>query len=144
MDDTLLAAYRAAVYEARLRGGRRCRMELGAELPLPLLKWLDDAPLCALITAWNPRSQSCDATTNRRAQHALRRWLDQSGLRWLPGVGRSAQVPRWREASLLVAVPKLELVDTLAVRHAQNAVVLAHRHGHTHLRIYTPHDARNV
>lgn len=144
MDDTLLAAYRAAVYEARLPGGRRCSIALDAELALPLLHWLGDSPLCALVTAWNPRSQACDATTNRRAQRSLRLWLDRAGLRWLPGVGRSAQAPRWREASLLVAAPKLELIDTLALRHAQNAVVLAHRHGHTHLRIYTPHDARNV
>lgn len=144
MDETLLAAYRAALYEARLPGGQRCRLQPGAELPAPLQHWLGESPLCALITAWNPRSQACDTMTNRRAQHALRRELEHSGLRWLPGVGRSAQAPRWREASLLVAVPKLELIDTLAVRHAQNAVVLAHRHGHTHLRTYSPHDAVNA
>lgn len=144
MDEALLAAYRAAVYETRLPGGARCRLALGAELPLPLRHWLGELPLCALITAWNPRSQACDAQTNRRAQHTLRQELEHKALRWLPGVGRSAGAPRWREASLLVAAAELELIDTLAVRHAQNAVVLAHRHGRTHLRIYSPHDARNA
>lgn len=143
MDQALIEAYHAAVYEVRLPGGRRCRLPLQQALPPALQHWLGRQPLCALITAWNPRSRRASAAANRAAQHRLLQELHTAGLRWLPGVGRSAgPPPRWREASLLVAAPELELIDILALRHAQSAVVLAHRHGPTRLRIYSPHDDR--
>lgn len=143
MDQALIEAYHTALYEVRLPGGRRCALPLQAELPPALRQWLGGQSLCALITAWNPRSRPACAADNRAAQHRLLQDLRAAGLRWLPGVGRSAgKPPRWREASLLVAAPEVELIDILALRHAQNAVVLAHRQGHSRLRIYSPHDDR--
>lgn len=132
----LVQAYRDCHFEVRrVQGGARDTLRIGEPLPAAVATWLVDAPLCAFITAYNPRSTVQPAHYNRLAQRELLRQLQQHGARWRPGVGRIPGQP-WREPSLLVAGLDLDALDALALRHSQNAIVLAHRNATAQLRLY--------
>jgi len=133
--------YAACHYDVRLPGGGRATLRIGEPLPAPLADWLADAPFAAFVTAYNPRSRLQSAAHNRAAQRTLLREIRSvAGARVLPGAGHLPG-QRWREPSLLVAGLALTAVDTLACRHSQNAIVLAHRNAATQLRGYG--DMRN-
>ncbi len=133
---TLVQAYRDCHFEVRrLQGGARDTLRIGEPLPAAVAAWLADAPLCAFITAYNPRSMPQPAQYNRRAQCELLRQLQRHGARWRPGVGRIPGQP-WREPSLLIAGLKLDAIDAMAWRHSQNAIVLVHRNATAQLRLY--------
>jgi hypothetical protein len=132
----LVQAYRDCHFEVRrVDGGARDTLRIGEPMPAAVATWLGDAPLCAFITAYNPRSTAQPARDNRRAQRELLRQLQQHGARWRPGVGRIPGQP-WREPSLLVADLDLAVIDALAWRHSQNAIVLVHRSATAQLRLY--------
>ncbi|ANB16682.1 DUF3293 domain-containing protein [Dokdonella koreensis] len=128
----LLALYRAAHYAVRLPGGRRIALVLDAK-PHPTLEaWLCGAD-CAVLTACNPYSQPLPAAENRRRQRGLLAELREAGARVLPAAGHG---DGWREPSLLAAGVPLGLVDALAVRHEQNAIIVADADRRLRLRLY--------
>jgi len=132
----LVDAYRACHFDVRrVHCSARDTLRIDAPLPAAVADWLSDAPLCAFITAYNPRSTAQPAQYNRRAQRELLRQLHEHGARWRPGVGRIPGQP-WREPSLLIAGLDLDAIDALAWRHSQNAIVLAHRNATAQLRLY--------
>lgn len=128
----LLALYRGAHYAARLPGGRRGELIVGARLPEPLASWCAGTS-CMLITACNPRSRTLPASENRARLRRLVADLDAIGAQVLPAVGRG---PHWREASLLAAGPPIGAIDRLAARYGQNAIVHAAPGGPVRLRLY--------
>ncbi|WP_440223199.1 DUF3293 domain-containing protein [Dokdonella sp. MW10] len=120
---SLLAAYRNTRYDVRLPGGRRLTIRIGDPPPVALiLPRGDPTHASAILTACNPRSLPLPAADNRRRMHELVRTLVGHGLLMLPAVG-CAPGDAWREASLLVPSIPLDLLDALARRFGQNAVV---------------------
>lgn len=124
MDESLLAAYRAAAYRVRLRQGGWATIRIDASLPTALAAIVGEHPW-GFITAWNPRSQTCDRASNREAQHklliALRNLLATQMVR--AGIGADLH---WKEQSLFVIGPDTASLDTVARSFEQNAYV----HGH--------------
>ncbi len=120
---SLLAAYRDTRYDVRLPGGRRLTIRIGDPPSVALILPRGDPALSsAIITACNPRSLPLPVADNRRRMHELVRALVGHGVLMLPAVG-CAPHGAWREASLLVPAIPIDLLDTLARRFGQNAVL---------------------
>ncbi|WP_266171589.1 DUF3293 domain-containing protein [Dyella subtropica] len=124
MDDTLLAAYRAAEYRVRLREGGWAVIRIDQPLPAALASLIGPRPW-GFITAWNPFSQPRARELNRKTQRRL-----LTVLQGLPetraihaGLGVGAD---WREESLLVVGPDAATLDAVARTFEQNAYVYGH------------------
>lgn len=122
MDEALLAAYLATDYRIRLPQGGVASLRSGAPPPSALLQLTQGAPW-AVITAWNPRSQSMPRAWNRRAQRFLLAELhahpDIRAIRAAIGVGAGG----WRESSLLVIGADTASLRALCARHGQHAFI---------------------
>ncbi len=123
-DTDLLKAYRSAIYQVRLPGGRRVSLVPGKVLPAVLgsLCADDDTP-CALITAWNPYSQRTSRHRNRLAMRSLCQQLRQLESQYcLPALSRAAD-GNWREVQLFVVGVAINELDRLAHNFGQEAIL---------------------
>lgn len=131
----LIELYRNTHYDVRLPGGRRITVRIGQSLPTPLCEFLGNAANAHLVSACNPFSVATETNTNRRRMHDLVRTAEALKLPILAGVGHIPGEP-WRESFLLLASMDIGVVDTLARRFGQNAVVSLLVDQPARLRIY--------
>ncbi len=119
----LIAAYRATDYIAKLPDGPAT---LRVDAPCPALAaYLAQvrAETAAVITAYNPYSEACDAEENRTAHAALKEILKAMGLATLPCDG-SDPGGRWpTEHGWLVPGIGKAALRGLATVFGQNAVL---------------------
>jgi len=115
-DETLAAAYAAAVYTAELPGGRVVfRVDRAPAGPAPA------TPL-AIVTGWNPGHARPDDTVNRAANARLASELDRAGYAVYPAVGRSPDGSH-AEPSFAVAGIEPGAALQLAARFGQAAIL---------------------
>lgn len=101
---------------------------LRLEAPVPgLNEWLaaHQCTRAILITGWNPFSQELPPAENEARNVALKRELDERGLRVLEAVGRSRDAMLWQEPGYCVLDCDDAVTDELLVRYGQNAAVVA-------------------
>lgn len=77
-------------------------------------------PSFAIVTAWNPRGMTIDATANRKADEVLHRELEELGLSPFRATGCSPDLSH-REPGWAVVISKVEAI-ALGRRHRQLAV----------------------
>jgi len=116
VDETLRAAYAAAVYEAELPAGR-ITFRVGAvpRGPAPV------EPL-AIVTAYNPGHARPGEVDNRAANERLAATLARAGWDFHPALGRSAD-GRHREPSFAVAGIDVDRALAIARRFGQAAIL---------------------
>jgi hypothetical protein len=120
-DDSLTNAYRAALYQVDLGGGR---LELRVDAPCePLARWLSTHGhrCAALLTAHNPGSQQRDAASNDEAQRQLQDAIRARGLDFHAGRNLDPRGNWPPEQSILVPDLPLADADALARRFGQRA-----------------------
>lgn len=123
--ETLIAAYRATAYTARLNNADEV-MRIGEKAI-----WLADlfcaqgASTALFITAENPFSAAHTPEQNAVAHEHLRQYLLKAEFIMFEGSG-VGENPEWPpEKSFLVLGPSLEKAQTLGKQFRQNAVVWA-------------------
>jgi hypothetical protein len=115
-DGELLRAYAATRWRVALPDGE-VMVRLGRPAP-------DALRSTAIVTAYNPASRRVSAARNRRADAALRRWIDRMGFRShsVDAVPEEGNEDAWREPGFAVHCGRDEAV-ALGRRYGQNAVV---------------------
>lgn len=131
----LIQLYRDTHYDVRLPGGHRATVSVGQPIPAPLREFLGNAADAHLVSACNPFSVPTCTNKNRQRMHELVGLAKASNQPVLPGVGH---IPgqAWRESFLLLANLDVEMVDAIARRFEQNAVVRLLADQAVRLRIY--------
>ncbi len=127
----LLTFYRETHYDAVRGDGRDIHLRVGEPLPVEAREWLAGATHGAFLTACNPYSQALPAERNAARLAALRADLAAAGVGHLPGES-------WREPSVLAADFDIELLDRLARRYEQNALLVLRPDEPVRLRLYRP------
>jgi hypothetical protein len=125
LDETLLAAYRATCYRVQAPGAE-LQLRIGqpdAQLAKLLREaWVERA---ALLSAWNPGSQTQARERNEASHEALVRELKAAGYPCLPGMnepdGSASGRSRWIEPSVLALDLTLEAAHEFAARYGQLA-----------------------
>lgn len=112
----LLDAYLQADYRWQSQGHWH-RIAVGARAP-GVDAAFPDAARFALLSAWNPGSVARDDARNRAEDAALRRTIDDAGLRCQPAFS-SARDRSWREPGWLVLDLGPSALDALARRFGQ-------------------------
>ena len=119
------------------------RAEYGADgpasAPLHVGEGGTDPARSCWITAWNPLGLERDAAANLSAQATLLAELDGAGCAHAPGFARSPDGwpgRSWHEPCAVLREAPDTLVDRLARRHRQLAVVLADPGAPLRLRCY--------
>jgi hypothetical protein len=109
----LEAAYRAAVYEVELPGGRVALRvgEAATGLPGPFV----------IVTAWNPGHERPPREVNEARNRALLAEIERRGLAWLPAEGRSPDASH-REPSFAVFVASVDEGIALGRQFGQAAI----------------------
>ncbi|WP_395685782.1 DUF3293 domain-containing protein [Caenimonas koreensis] len=101
---------------------------LRLDAPTPDLNtWLaaNNCTRAILITGWNPFSQELPLAENEQRNQALKRDLEERGLRVLDAVGRSRDAMAWEEPGYCVLECDEAVTDELLVRYSQYAAVVA-------------------
>ena len=75
------------------------------------------------ITAYNPYSQTCDATQNVKLNQRLSDELKASGLKFIDAIGQHPQSTWLGENSFLVLGLSLSAAKILGARYQQNALI---------------------
>jgi hypothetical protein len=134
----LVAAYHAARYAVRLRGGIRVELLVGEAVPRALAEVLSACAIgdCAtggLITAWNPYSVPATRDDNRRRQRELLPRLRGASAVVHAGAGWGAG---WREPGFAPLGIASGALDALAREFRQNAILTFSAGERVRLRLY--------
>ena len=130
--ESLRRAWLETGYRVRLPRGGSAVIRIGEPLPRALHDFLrDESEPWGFITAWNPRAQIAPRSFNRARQRELRNALRASNARCRAGIGVGRE---WREPSLFVAGLDFEMLDALARRFGQAAIVRGTGFGIAELR----------
>lgn len=134
--NTLLEAYRAARYVARIEGDE-ISLAIGCANP-DLARALVERGRKSgcFITAWNPFGQACDAGANAVANEQLLADLQARGWDVFVGEGRDVLGEWPAEASFLVMGPGEDDAAALCAAYSQNAVVVFAADGVPHLLLH--------
>ncbi len=133
MDEFLLEAFRATAYHVNLDTVTWSTIRVDLPLPEEFAPAVASRPW-ALITAWNPQARRRPPAENLTAQRELLAALNsQPDVTVYPaiGVGTSG----WAEPSLFVTGLGIDVLDSLARKHAQLAYVHGQAQGTAHLRL---------
>ena len=122
IDAATIQAYRETEY--RVHGDEPFTLRIGEASPaLEAMHKRHRVDSSAYITAYNPYSQTLDATVNAQRHAELGRELRQRSLVAIEGLGQHPS-NRWPgEVSYLILGLTLEAAKVLGARHEQNAIV---------------------
>lgn len=123
--EQLLAACLRTSYHIHLSTGAALTLRIGARSPaLDALLLQYQAQTFAYLTAYNPRSTTLDAHTNRERHARLLADIRQLGLRYLPGTATSDKL-LW-EPERCLFVPDLAIADlhALGAKYQQDVAVV--------------------
>ncbi len=130
--DSLRRAWLETEYRVRLPRGGCALIRIGAPLPESLRDFLDDGnEPWGFITAWNPHARIAPRSFNRARQRELRDALRELNAQYHAGIGAGKD---WREPSLFVTGVDFEMLDALARRFQQAAIVRGVGRGMAELR----------
>lgn len=133
MDEFLLEAFRATAYHVNLDTVTWATIRVDLPLPAELAPIVGSRPW-AFITAWNPQARRRPQAENLAAQRELLAALqDQPGVTVYPAVGVGSS--GWIEPSLFAIGVDIDVMDSLARKHAQLAYVHGQAYGAAHLRL---------
>ena len=133
MDEFLLEAFRATAYHVNLDTVTWATIRVDLPLPTELVPVVGSRPW-AFITAWNPQARRRPPEENLAAQRELLTALqDQPGVTIHPAVGVGST--GWIEPSLFAIGVDVDVMDSLARKHAQLAYVHGQANGTAHLRL---------
>ena len=119
----LLRVYRATEYRAETPFGA-LTIKIDARCPaLDTLLRRHHAESWAFITAWNPRSERCDLTTNLAAQRNLLADLESARLIVFEGVARDPSGAWPDEPSFLALGASEAFARDMAIKYSQNGFV---------------------
>lgn len=135
-----LRAFTGTEYRVRLRQGSYAVIRIGEPLPHALHYLLHgEREPWGFITAWNPYARKLSRAHNRERQRDLLRALQERGARLCAGVGVGVGLDDgendWREPSLFVLGLDFDILDELARRFEQAALVRGAGHGAAELRV---------
>lgn len=133
MDEFLLEAFRATAYHVNLDTVAWATIRVDLPLPAELASVVGSRPW-AFITAWNPQARRRPPAENLAAQRELLAALqNRPGVAVYPAIGVGST--GWIEPSLFAIGADVDMMDSLARKHAQLAYVHGQADGIAHLRL---------
>lgn len=133
MDEFLLEAFRATAYHVNLDTVTWATIRVDLPLPAELASAVGSRPW-AFITAWNPQARRRPPAENLAAQRELLAALqNRPGVAVYPAIGVGST--GWIEPSLFAIGADVDMMDSLAGKHAQLAYVHGQADGVAHLRL---------
>ena len=132
----LIRAYEAADYWVEAPAGRMV-MKIGQ--PFQGIDGVPGLNRLAIVTAYNPFSQTVGAARNAEKQAELVEAVERAGLKWLHAAGADATGEWPPEPSLAILDPTDPQLDRWMEMFGQNAVVVAECSGLAALRLHPRH-----